>query len=116
MWCSLLITFLNLAAGNCLPRWSLCILFPNLPQGYCRQGVQVDCTCSETSSREQSAGCILFYSFQTFLHGTVCRVLQTVYKVKIGLVIECLTRDRGVVGSRLTGVTALWSLSKSHLS
>ena len=33
-----------------------------------------------------------------------------------GSVIECLTRDRGVAGSSLTGVTALWSLSKTHLS
>ena len=27
-----------------------------------------------------------------------------------------LTRDRGAAGSSLTGVTALWSLSKTHLS
>ena len=32
-----------------------------------------------------------------------------------GSVVECLTRDRGAVGSSLTGVTALWSLSKIHL-
>ena len=31
-------------------------------------------------------------------------------------VVECLTLDRGAVGSSLTGVTALWSLSKTHLS
>ena len=31
-------------------------------------------------------------------------------------VVECLTRDRRVAGSSLTGVTALWSLSKTHLS
>ena len=31
-------------------------------------------------------------------------------------VVECLTQDRGAVGSSLTGVTALWSLSKTHLS
>ena len=31
-------------------------------------------------------------------------------------VVECLTRDRGAAGSSLTGVTALWSLSKTHLS
>ena len=29
---------------------------------------------------------------------------------------ECLTRDRGAAGSSLTGVTVLWSLSKTHLS
>ena len=32
-----------------------------------------------------------------------------------GSVVECLTRDRRVAGSSLT-VTALWSLSKTHLS
>ena len=31
-------------------------------------------------------------------------------------VVECLTRDKGAAGSSLTGVTALWSLSKTHLS
>ena len=33
-----------------------------------------------------------------------------------GSVAECLTRDRRAAGSSLTGVTALWSLSKRHLS
>ena len=33
-----------------------------------------------------------------------------------GSVVECLTRDRRAVGSSLTAVTALWSLSKTHLS
>ena len=33
-----------------------------------------------------------------------------------GSVVECLTGDRGAAGSSLTGVTALWSLSKTHLS
>ena len=33
-----------------------------------------------------------------------------------GSVVECLTRDRGAAGLSLTGVTALWSLSKTHLS
>ena len=31
-------------------------------------------------------------------------------------VVECLTRDRGAAGSSLTGVTVLWSLSKTHIS
>ena len=31
-------------------------------------------------------------------------------------VVECLTRDRGAASSSLTVVTALWSLSKAHLS
>ena len=33
-----------------------------------------------------------------------------------GSVVECLTRDRSAADSSLTGVTALWSLSKTHLS
>ena len=33
-----------------------------------------------------------------------------------GSVVECLTQDQGVAGSSLTGVTVLWSLSKTHLS
>ena len=33
-----------------------------------------------------------------------------------GSVVECLTRYGGATGSSLTGVTALWSLSKTHLS
>ena len=33
-----------------------------------------------------------------------------------GSVVECLTRDRRAAGSSLTGVTALWSLSETHLS
>ena len=33
-----------------------------------------------------------------------------------GSVVECLTRDRGVAGSSRTGLTALWSLIKTHLS
>ena len=34
-----------------------------------------------------------------------------------GSVVECLTlRDLGTPGSSFTGVTALWFLSKTHLS
>ena len=33
-----------------------------------------------------------------------------------GSVVECLTRDRGAAGSSLASVSALWSLSKTHLS
>ena len=41
---------------------------------------------------------------------------QTLNRERSGLVVECLTRDRGAAGSSLTGVTALCSLSKTHLS
>ena len=33
-----------------------------------------------------------------------------------GSVVECLTQDPGTAGSSITGVTVLWSLSKTHLS
>ena len=33
-----------------------------------------------------------------------------------GSVVECLTRDQGAADFSLTGVTVLWSLSKTHLS
>ena len=39
-----------------------------------------------------------------------------VTRERSGSVVECLTRDRRAAGSSLTGVTALWSLSKTHLS
>ena len=38
------------------------------------------------------------------------------HRERSGSVVECLTRDRGAAGSSLTDVTALWSLSKTHLS
>ena len=38
------------------------------------------------------------------------------YLERSGSVVECLTRDRRAAGSSLTGVTALWFLSKTHLS
>ena len=33
-----------------------------------------------------------------------------------GSVVECLTQDQRVPRKSLNGVTALWSLSKTHLS
>ena len=41
--------------------------------------------------------------------------ITTITRERSGSVVECLTRDRGAAGSSLTGVTALWSLSKTHL-
>ena len=32
-----------------------------------------------------------------------------------GSVVECLTRDQGVAGSTLTGVTVLWSFKARHI-
>ena len=45
---------------------------------------------------------IFLVNFLTFLGGS-------------GSVVECLTQDRRAAGLSLTGVTALWSLSKTHL-
>ena len=42
--------------------------------------------------------------------------LSAVFDCGSGSVVECLTRDREVAGSSLTGVTTLWSMSKTHLS
>ena len=42
--------------------------------------------------------------------------LQARCRERSGLVVECLTRDRGAAGSSLTGVTPLWFLNKTHLS
>ena len=39
-----------------------------------------------------------------------------IYREGSGSVVECLTWDRGAAGSSLTGITVLWSLSKTHLS
>ena len=38
------------------------------------------------------------------------------YWGRSGSVVECLTQDGGAVGLSLTGITALWSLSKTHFS
>ena len=49
--------------------------------------------------------------------GKHCHILIIIHTfLRSGSVVECLTRDRGATGSSLTGVTALWSLSKTHLS
>ena len=53
------------------------------------------------------------------LSGSMLKVNVIVSKKmreRSGSVVECLTRDRGTAGSSLTRVTALWSLSKTHLS
>ena len=47
-------------------------------------------------------------------------IVSTVFQLKkrerSGSVVECLTRDQGAAGLSITGVTMLWSLSKTHLS
>ena len=48
--------------------------------------------------------------------GNTCTDTLANSRERSGSVVECLTRDRGAAGSSLTSVTALWSLSKTHLS
>ena len=43
-----------------------------------------------------------------------CIILHMNGWERSGSVVECLTRDGGAAGSSLTGVTALWSLSKTQ--
>ena len=44
------------------------------------------------------------------------KICHKIYREPSGSVVECLTRDREAAGSSLTRVTALWSLSTTHLS
>ena len=47
---------------------------------------------------------------------TLFVITHSEIRQRSGSVVECLTRDRRAAGSSLIGVTALWSLSKTHLS
>ena len=68
-----------------------------------------------------SLSTINFLSFNPLIYKPVWRhitwqIFHQKWKGARGSVVECLTRDQGAVGSSLTGVTALWSLSNTHLS
>ena len=52
----------------------------------------------------------MFKMLFTFIH-----MLFYALRERSGSVVEYLTRDGRVAGSSLTGVTTLWSLSKTHL-
>ena len=47
---------------------------------------------------------------------TVLLSTHETFRERSGSQVECSTRDQGATGSSLIGVTALWSLSKTHLS
>ena len=47
---------------------------------------------------------------------TPAMLLLLIWWERSGSVVECLTGDQRAAGSGLTGVTALWSLSKTHFS
>ena len=52
--------------------------------------------------------CVNLHCFVTFI--------TSHFRERSGSVVEYLTRDRRAAGSSLTGVTVLWSLSKTHLT
>ena len=54
--------------------------------------------------------------FQVIRRGGVYITHRVFVPIYGSAVVECLTQDRGAAGSSLTGITALWSLSKTHLS
>ena len=55
----------------------------------------------------------VYYTFNIIKHTHTCPISS---RERSGSVVECLTQDQMAVGSSLTSVTALWSLSKTHLS
>ena len=58
---------------------------------------------------------ILNPAFDPGIYGADTKLKAKLWE-RSGSVVESLTRDREVAGSSLTGVTVLWSLSKTHLS
>ena len=50
------------------------------------------------------------------MDGQCLNYIPPTWRERSGSMVECLTRDRGAASSNLTGVTALWSLSMTHLS
>ena len=50
------------------------------------------------------------------LSPNICKGLISAKDTLGSAVVACLTRDQRSAGSSLTGVTGLWSLSKTHLS
>ena len=57
-----------------------------------------------------------FYAHLFRMKGILIQRTVLIYRERSYSGVECLTRDRRAAGSSLTGVTALWSLSKTHLS
>ena len=77
-------------------------------------GTAVSHTAEKAAAGDKNTSCLLQVSYTTrqpqffiiFFEGGGERS---------GSVIECLTRDREIGDLSLTGFTALWSLSKTHL-
>ena len=82
--------------------WYMCIFdYFHFYGAYCKQAVETLVRCH--------IGVI--WVCTVFL----CLTKRT-HRERSGSVVECLTRKRGAAGLSLTGVTALWFLSKTHLS
>ena len=64
--------------------------------------------------------CLMFHALLIFSKFKILKIIllgiPSACRERSGSVVECLTRDRRAAGSSLTDVTALWSLSKTHLS
>ena len=68
--------------------------------------------------------CGIYGYIRISIYGKCSKILNTRCRECSGSVVECLTRNRGAVGFEphwghcvvVLGVTALWSLSKTHLS
>ena len=72
------------------------------------------------NARDNQVDNFAYASGITVSHGQFLRIFGRAWENALrecsGSVVECLTRDREAAGSSLTGVTVLWSLSKTHLS
>ena len=65
---------------------------------------------------EGTTGIHPFMNIKNWKHISYIEGPTLLIRERSGSVVECLTQDQGAAGSSHTGVTALWSLSKTHLS
>ena len=77
--------------------------------------LQIDFFFYGKGAREKG-GCKITVYGTHVVHWGFNELLVTQVWERSGSVVECLARDRGTASSNLTGVTALWSLSNTHLS
>ena len=85
------------------------IIYDELYSGLKKNGKKVTFLLTRKKQQQQQLKCQQGHLLIHVYHVSMGRE-------RSGSVVECLTRDRRVAGSSLTGVTALWSLSKTHLS
>ena len=77
---------------------------------------QAKISIPQVVSVAEQTGLSLTWSKPSIYVNLLVYQLSMLTRGRSGSVVECLTRDRRAGGSSLTGVTALWSLSKTHLS